>query len=224
MSEPVRIAPGSFGAAEATGADQRARAVLARLGFAPPRNAERPLTLQSTDGPLVLRALVGEAARLLERAGYRVEVDPELRLSPAGEQALEVLAEIAARLGELTALVDSMDDVRDLADVGAQMVTGPYSTRDALHALFTAGARASLRADGSLHERADLQAWHMDGAAAARAIATAAAATGYPAPAVTGPRVHAARTRSPAARASTARPVTPAAPSEPAPGPRRTRA
>ncbi|MFJ1707584.1 hypothetical protein [Kitasatospora sp. NPDC088346] len=224
MSEPVRIAPGSFGAAEATGADQRARNVLARLGFAPPHDAEHPLALQGTDGPLVLRALVGEGARLLERAGYRVEVDPELRLAPAGEQALEVLAEIAARLGELTALVESMDDVRDLADIGAQMVTGPYSTTDALHALFTSGAQTSLRAGGSLHERADLQAWHLDGAAHTRAIATAAAATGYPPPAATEPRVRAARTRSPAARASTAVPVTSATATEPAPSPRRTRA
>ncbi|MGW2540723.1 hypothetical protein ACWC5I_07585 [Kitasatospora sp. NPDC001574] len=223
MSEPVRIVPGSRGGAEASGADERARAVLASIGFASPGDAGRPPALQSTDGPLVLRALVGAAARLLERAGYRAEVHPELRLGPVDEQALEILAEIAAQLGELTALVGSMDDVRDLADIGAQMAAGPYSTTDALHALFAAGARASLRADGSLHERADLHAWYLEGAAHARAITTAAAATAYPGPAAD-PRVHAAGTRSPAARVSTARPVTPATATVPAPSPRRSRA
>ncbi|MFD0259067.1 hypothetical protein ACFVH7_12440 [Kitasatospora indigofera] len=226
MSEPVRITPGSFGYAEVHGADEPALALLAPLGFAPPRRAPRPVSLHTVDGPLTRLALIGEAARRLEKAGYTVEVDPQLRLSPAAEQALEILGELSERLGELGDLLADMDNVHDLARVAAQMVTGPGNLADAASAAFTAGAQAVRHISGFPFEREGIADWFQAGAEAAGWMAALASTTSYPPPADPfATRADAARACSPAARTATSVPISAtAATTHPAPDPRRARA
>ncbi|MGW3185705.1 hypothetical protein ACWDD9_41195 [Kitasatospora sp. NPDC001119] len=156
MTSPIRIAPGQFGAACASGADAAARAILTRTGFTPLRTADQPLSLSMAEGPLVFRALVGEAARRLERAGYEVEVDPRLRLSATGEEALEVLADLRGKLDELAELLGRMSDLRELADTAAQMVTGQRNVADGARELLRTAAGSARGADGLPHEREEV--------------------------------------------------------------------
>ncbi|KQV20942.1 MULTISPECIES: hypothetical protein [unclassified Kitasatospora] len=208
MTDPVRITPGTFGYAEVNGADQAALALLAPLGFTPPRRAPHPVSLHTLEGPLTRLALVGEAASRLERAGYTVEVDPKLRLSRAGEQALEILGELSERLGELADVLADMDDIHDLADVAGQMLVGRGNVVDTARAAFTAGAEATRRTGGFPFEREGIAAWFQAGADSAGQLAALAASTAAPPP--TDPfaeRTEAARACSPAARTATSMPV-----------------
>ncbi|MFC9327920.1 hypothetical protein [Kitasatospora sp. NPDC057015] len=226
MSEPVRITPGSFGYAEVHGADEAALALLAPLGFAPPRRAPSPVSLHTVDGPLTRLSLIGEAARRLERAGYAVEVDPQLRLSPAAEQALEILGELSERLSELGDLLADMDNVHDLADVAGQMVTGPGNPVDAARDAFTTGAQAVRRISGFPFEREGIADWFQAGAEATARMAALASGTAYPPPADPfATRAEAARACSPAASTATCAPISAtAATTYPAPDLRRVRA
>ncbi|WP_395297305.1 hypothetical protein ACF9IK_30630 [Kitasatospora hibisci] len=208
MTEPVRISPGAFGYAEVHGADQAALALLAPLGFAPPRNAPHPVSLHSLEGPLTRLALVDEGAGRLERAGYAVEVDPQLRISPSGEQALEILGELSTLLGELADVIAEMDDFQDVAAVAGQMVVGRDNLVDAVGAVFTAGAEAARHAHGFPYERGEVASWFQTGADAAVRMSALAASTPHPPP--TDPlaaRASAARAQSPAARTTTGPPV-----------------
>ncbi|MEU9074569.1 hypothetical protein AB0D22_07785 [Kitasatospora sp. NPDC048538] len=201
MTEPVRISPGAFGYAEVHGADQAALALLAPLGFAPPRNAPHPVSLHTLEGPLTRLALVGEAAGRLKRTGYAVEVDPQLRISPVAEQALEILGELSTLLGELADVVAEMDDLQNLAAVAGQMVVGRNNPMDAVGAVFTAGAEAARHAHGFPYERREVASWFQAGADAAVRMSALAASTPHPPP--TDPlaaRAGTARAQSPAER------------------------
>ncbi|GJF32647.1 hypothetical protein KNE206_53470 [Kitasatospora sp. NE20-6] len=204
----VRILPGSFGILEVTGADAPALRLLARLGFRPPRNGGHPVSLHSEEGPLAVRALMGETARRLQHAGYVVEVDPWLRISPAGEQVLELLDELRTRLDDLACIVGEIDDLRDLADVAAQLVTGTRNPAESARVLFGLAAEQARGAAGDLHERTELAAWFQARADSAQRTAAEASSIPYPAAGRTGPRAEAARASSRAARAAGTAPVT----------------
>ncbi|MFJ9446754.1 hypothetical protein ACIRRH_33580 [Kitasatospora sp. NPDC101235] len=205
MTGPIRITPGRFGAACASGADATARALLTKSGFTPARAADQPLSLGMTDGPLVFRALVGEAAHRLERAGYDVEVDPQLRLSATGEEALEVLADLRRTLDELTELLPRMDDLRELADVAAQMITGPLNVADGTRKLLRTAAGCARDARGLPHEREEIADWLDASAEALTTLQRTASQVAYPhSDTLPAARASAARTRSPAVRTTAA--------------------
>ncbi|MFJ7278301.1 hypothetical protein [Kitasatospora sp. NPDC098663] len=197
MSDPIRIVPGSFGLATVNNADQAASAVLTRFGFTPPRRADKPLSLHPSGEPLADLAQVGAAARGLRRAGYEVDVAPELQLSDAGEQALEVLADLHGKLGELAGLVGRISDLHELVGVAAQMVHGAYNPADAARELFLAAARSARSADSPWREGAELTSWFEDGAEAVTSLQARAASVAYLQPSAEhAARVGAARARS----------------------------
>ncbi|MFF2955691.1 hypothetical protein ACFVVU_30635 [Kitasatospora sp. NPDC057965] len=207
LTETIRIAPGGSGYAEALGADPNALALLSTLGVAPPRRAGHPAAFPTDHGPLTRLALVAEAARRLERSGHTVDLGPRLRLSSTAEQALEILADLADLIGELSDLLPAMG-IHELAAVAGQMTTGTGSAMEATRAMFEAGARTARRTDAPEHEREEIARWFQAGAHAAARMAALAAATAYPASAdPAAERARAARTRSPAARTAAVPPV-----------------
>ncbi|MER7701634.1 hypothetical protein ABTX81_01865 [Kitasatospora sp. NPDC097605] len=159
MTGPIRIRPGRFGSASVSGADSTAEAMLSRLGFAPPRDADGPLALSMSDGPLVFRAVLAEATRRLEGAGYEVEVDPQLRLSATGEEALEVLADLRDKLDELADVLGRIGDLSELADVAAQMVAGAHNVADGTRELLRSAAGYARDASGPPREREEIARW-----------------------------------------------------------------
>ncbi|MGW3228620.1 hypothetical protein [Kitasatospora sp. NPDC001095] len=219
MTGPIRISPGSFGAASASGADSAAGVMLTKLGFAPPRNTDQPMSLHMLDGPLVFRAVVEEAARRLEGAGYEVEVDPRLRLSAIGEEALEVLADLRGKLDELADVVSRIDDLRELADVAAQMVTGAHNVADGTRELLRTAAGSARDTHGPPHEREEIAGWFDAGAEAVATLQRNASNVPYPQQSDTSPAA-----RAPAARTATTAPVSTTSALPHGPYPRRTRA
>ncbi|MFF2746452.1 hypothetical protein ACFVVA_13000 [Kitasatospora sp. NPDC058048] len=154
-----------------------------------------------TEGPLVFRALVGEAARQLECAGYEVEVDPRLRLSATGEEALEVIADLRDSLDELAGLLGRMGDLRELADVAAQMVTGSHNVADGARELLRTAASSARDADSLPHERKEIAGWLDASAEALAAIQRTASQVAYPQSGTPmSARAAATRNRSPAVR------------------------
>ncbi|MFD7730474.1 hypothetical protein ACFV6F_08825 [Kitasatospora phosalacinea] len=118
--------PGSFGPVEVRGADERALRLIENLGFRPPRRAAAPVHLQVEEGPLIQRALATRAAEHLAAAGYRVDLDAELRISELDERTMEVLDSMTRSIDQLLGLLEEMDSVHDLADAAAQLVSGPH--------------------------------------------------------------------------------------------------
>ncbi|GLW58176.1 hypothetical protein Kpho01_61870 [Kitasatospora phosalacinea] len=118
--------PGSFGPVEVRGADPRALRVIEHLGFGTPRRAEAPVHLRVREGPLIQRALATRAAERLTAAGYRVDLDPQLRLSDLDERTMEALDSMSRSADQLLGLLEEMDSVHGLADAAAQMVSGPH--------------------------------------------------------------------------------------------------
>ncbi|MFB7672701.1 hypothetical protein ACFC26_14950 [Kitasatospora purpeofusca] len=161
--------------------------------------------LQTLDGPLARQALAGEAAEQLVRAGYEVELDPELRISDAGEQALELLGGISEQIGQLRHLLEEMDDFHDLLDTAAQMVTGPYNPIHALEDLFQRAGERARPIPGAVADAlatwCDTSAQHMAAIASAADAVACTPRVGAPADrrhaATAGSATCAARTGSP---------------------------
>ncbi|GAA2092087.1 hypothetical protein GCM10009759_17410 [Kitasatospora saccharophila] len=122
----ISIVPGSFGPVEVRGADERALRLIENLGFRTPRRAAAPVHLPAKEGPLIQRALATRAAEHLAAAGYRVDLDAELRISDLDERTMEVLDSMTRSIDQLLGLLEEMDSVHDLADAAAQLVSGPH--------------------------------------------------------------------------------------------------
>ncbi|QKW20628.1 hypothetical protein HUT16_17510 [Kitasatospora sp. NA04385] len=188
--------PGSFGPVEVRGADERALRLIANLGFRPPRRAAAPVHLQTQEGPLIWRALATRAAERLAAAGYRVDLDAELRVSDLDERTMEALDSMSRSIDQLLGLLEEMDSVHDLSDAAAQLVSGPhgpiYAMADVLqragdHVRRTAGEGP----DGGL---ADF--FHTGSRSMADLAASADAVSYLPRPAATADRRQAATVRS----------------------------
>ncbi|MFF2657382.1 hypothetical protein ACFVUH_08450 [Kitasatospora sp. NPDC058032] len=219
----VRIRPGRVGPVEVSGADEHALRLIAPLGFRPPPRGSGPVHLQTTDGPLARRALATQAADRLARAGYAVDLAPELRISEAGERTLELLADLSRHIDEVVDALGELDDVNDLADAAAQMVTGPYNPLAALQTLFRRAGDSVRRADGRGAGRDELAAWFYEGAQRMAGIVSAAGSVAHtPRPGAGGERRAAATARSAAARTGAGAPIL-TAPAVPTPAPPTTR-
>ncbi|MGW2548275.1 condensation domain-containing protein, partial [Kitasatospora sp. NPDC001574] len=103
---------------------------------------------------LVLRGSAGRPC-----ADTPFDLAPELRISEAGERTLELLADLSRHIDEVGAALSELDDVHDLADAAAQMVTGPYNPLDALQALFQRAGDTVRRASGSGVGHGELAVW-----------------------------------------------------------------
>ncbi|MFJ4676871.1 hypothetical protein [Kitasatospora sp. NPDC088783] len=135
----ISVVPGTFGPVEVHGADERALRLIKNLGFRALRRPTSPAYLPAGEGPLIRRALATRAAEHLAAAGYRVDLDPELRISDLDERTMEVLDAMSRSADHLLSLLEEMDNVHDLADAAAQMVSGPNGP---IHAMADAFRRA----------------------------------------------------------------------------------